>query len=187
MRTSEKTRGEELRLRLTVPYVGTEILAVVGGKSSRGVAYDPCSTRDPVPWSRDCPECRAGRVAAPLKVRRAVQAMCTARMVSPSSYGLQVVVGKNTRYYLVTLCAKDGSQATRVIKKRNQDPRSPVLRRMVAMLTSARESPETPRNWHSEALERLSTPHPHVEQRAPRQVRQRLPVVRPSEAKSYLL
>jgi len=147
-----KRPSSELRLLLVVPYVQTEVLAVVGRRSSRGLAYDPLSTRDPVPWSRDCPECRAGRIKAPLKVRRAIQSLCTARLTSPSTYAtrletgktlgprydVQVVVGKNARCHLSAAYVKNGDWVVSV-KTRNQDFRSPVVRRTMQMLSRAYE------------------------------------------------
>ena len=160
--------SSELRLLLllTVPYVQTEVLVFVGRRGSRGVAYDPLSTRDPVPWSSDCPECRAGRIAAPLKVRRAVQTLCTARMTSPNSYDTQVVVGGDPRYYLQALRAwdlSDGIERWAVAvagKTRSQDLRSPVLRRTIDMLTLGRAVPAT-QNWLVLDELRTKTPHPH--------------------------
>jgi hypothetical protein len=159
-RTSEDRRlGGELRLTLTVPYVHHDVLVVVGRRCSRGVAYDPLSTRAPVPWRGDCPECREGRFEAPLKVRRAVQAMCTARLVRPSRYDVQVVVGRNAK------CRLSASLVSNewVVKvgTRSQSPRSPVLRRTSAMLASARSAAGT-QLWLDHALSGAESPHPHL-------------------------
>lgn len=172
---SEKNPGTgELRLRLTVPYVLHEVLAVVERRGSRGVSYDPLSTRNPVPWSSDCPECRAGKVKAPLKVRRAIQAMCTAKMTSPTSYTVQVVVGKDARYYLSAARGKNNGWSVRS-RSAGSDPhhkrfwnrvppgdtRNPVLRRTVSLLLSARED-TTAQTWCDDSSQRMESPHPHA-------------------------
>lgn len=174
MVSKKQSPGSELRLHLTVPYVLHEVLAVVGRRNSRGVSYDPLSTRDPVPWLSNCPECRGGKVAAPLKVRRAIQTLCTARVTSPTSYTIQVVVGKNTRYYLSAVRGRNNGWSVRSRSTRSDphrkhawtkiplgDTRNPVLRRTAAMLASARSASGT-QLWLDHSLSGAESPHPHL-------------------------
>lgn len=159
----KKQLGSELRLRLTVPYVLTEVLAVVGRKNSRGLSYDPLSTLKASPWDSTCPECRAGKSEAPLKTRRAIQTLCTARLTtrkaSEPSYDVLVVVGKDARCHLSATYVRSEKWVVRV-KTRN--PRSPVLRRTVAMLQSASMLAEASGEWHDDFLRKMSPEHPHV-------------------------
>lgn len=159
----KKQPGSELRLRLTIPYVLTEVLAVVGRKNSRGLSYDPLSTLKAIPWDSACPKCRAGKSAAPLKTRRAIQTLCTARLTtrkaSEPSYDVLVVVGNNTRCHLSTTYVRGEKW---IVKVKTRNPRSPVLRRTVTMLQSASMLAEPSGEWHDDLLRKLSPEHPHV-------------------------
>jgi hypothetical protein len=182
--SEEQRRGSELKLRITIPYVHAEIVTIVGRKHSRGFAYDPLSLRDPTFWDGDCPRCRAGKFAnrgCKLKVRRAIQTLCTARLTSLStyatrlksgktrqpSYSVQVIVGRDARYHLTASLEEDGRWEILVRKSRNQvwsnvqvPPfKSPVLRRTVAMMESARDVSGIEEKWREESLQETTCPH----------------------------
>lgn len=181
-----KQPSSELRLRVTIPYVHTEVVAVVGRNHSRGFAYDPLSLRDPIFWDGDCPKCRAGVFTSEecrLKVRRAIQTLCTARLAAPStgtahpksgktrgpSYSVQVVVGRDARYHLTASLKEDGRWEVLVRKSRNKTwlwsnvlvppPRSTVLRRTIAMLESARDVSRIKEEWQADFLLETTCPH----------------------------
>lgn len=54
------------------PRSGREVLCLLLSDRILGVAYDPRSTKPPVPWSSECPHCRAGKQDLPPATRQEI-------------------------------------------------------------------------------------------------------------------
>lgn len=161
-----------MRLIFTVPYTCHEILTNVEEKQACGIAYDPLSTTAPVSWAsnylnyrhRTCYPCETTNgvtmtyLKLPLKTRRAVRILCTARLVK-SGYKVRVMTGAKTTHTAIARRDPTGKHWTIIVKKlkgptltiddsartispggSNRDFESPVLVRTIRMLASARDA-----------------------------------------------
>jgi hypothetical protein len=155
----------EMRLIFTIPYTNHEILTFIHSTLTAGVAYDPLSTRSPIPWLGNCKRCRRGKIEnyprPPLKTRRAIQALCTATPVRLDGYKITTYMGGTPTHVVHVKRSRDGwrlrtrnprgdklevvGREGRVISTSGPERefRSPVLQRILKMLLSAREPIES--------------------------------------------
>ena len=156
--TTERWGGAK-SLVFSVPFTDIKILSVIDGDGMRGAIYDPRKLSRPIPWLGKCPHCRDGeQEGLPLKIRKLIQVLCTAKPEGPDGYGLtlpnkyKVGARRDSRGWGVRvrkprsrsslhMVKLDGAEPTG-IQESARDFRSPVLLRTLKMLFSAREATE---------------------------------------------
>jgi hypothetical protein len=147
-------------LIFSVPYTDIKILAIIDKERMRGAIYNPYRLTKPMPWLDRCPHCREGlQGGIPVKIRRAIQILCTIQPDGPDGYKFTLP----NRYRIGTRLTPKGwgirvrkpesGDTLHVVKMKGKEPmglkesardfRSPILMRMLRMLFSAREANET--------------------------------------------
>jgi hypothetical protein len=149
----ERWRGARA-IVFSVPYTDIKILALIDDDSMRGAIYNPYRLTKPMPWMSKCPHCREGQQRGiPVKIRRAIQVLCTIRPDGPDGYGFTLpnryrLGARMTERGWGIRIRKPGNGATlHVVKLEGQEPiglqesarefRSPILLRTLKMLFSA--------------------------------------------------
>ena len=156
-----------------VPYTGIEILAIIEDDKMRGVIYLPNKLAKPIPWLSTCPHCRKGKQkGCPIKVKRAVQTLCSIKpehpiekqpqlssqdkkckdayiFTLPNHY--QLYVRRNTKEWMMrvrnpksttTLWVRRLADKNESFEGPIRDFRSPMLLRTLKLFFSAREPNE---------------------------------------------
>ena len=143
----------------SVPYTDIKILALIDGDGMKGAIYNPCQLTKPMPWLDRCPHCREGRQGrVPVKIRRAIQVLCSARpgrsrrdgcddgyrLALPN--GWKIWAGRTDEGWTIRVRKPDGN-TLHVVKRTGNEPieiqepargfRSPILLRTLRMLFSA--------------------------------------------------
>ena len=151
--------GGTKALIFSVPYTDIKILSLIDEDEMRGMIYNPYLLTKPMPWTSNCPHCREGKQKGiPVKIRRAIQILCTIQPDGPDGYrftlpnryrigtrlterGWEIRILKTKRgatLYVVKLEGKDpvGLQASA------REFRSPLLLRTLKMFFSAEKPGE---------------------------------------------
>jgi hypothetical protein len=143
----------------SVPYTNVKILAIIDEGRMRGAIYNPYRLTKPMPWMDRCPHCREGKQKGiPVKIRRAIQILCTIHPDGPDGYRFVLpnryrIGARRTEKGWGIRIRKPANGATlHVVKLEGQEPiglqesarefRSPMLLRTLRMLFSAVEPSE---------------------------------------------
>ena len=138
----------------SVPYTNVKILAIIDEGRMRGAIYNPYRLTKPMPWMDRCPHCREGKQKGiPVKIRRAIQILCTIHPDGPDGYRFVLpnryrIGARRTEKGWGIRIRKPANGATlHVVKLEGQEPiglqesarefRSPMLLRTLRMLFSA--------------------------------------------------
>ena len=138
----------------SVPYTNVKILAIIDGDRMRGAIYNPYQLTKPRPWMDRCPHCKEGQQRGiPVKIRRAIQVLCTIQPDGPDGYKFTLpnryrIGARRTEKGWGIRIRKPANGATlHVVKMEGQEPvglqesarefRSPILLRTLRMLFSA--------------------------------------------------
>jgi hypothetical protein len=147
-------------LIFSMPHSNIKILTLINKDRMKGAVYNPYMLTKPIPWSSKCPHCKKGQQKEmPLKIRRAIQILCSNEPDGPSSYkftlprNCQIWIHFTSRGWR-TMVRKIGDKGSPcAVKLSGTEPmgfqestpksRSPILLRTLEMLFSAREADET--------------------------------------------
>lgn len=144
----------------SMPYTDIKVLTIIDSEGVRGAIYDPGRLTHPMPWLAWCPHCRDGRQKGlSLKIRKAVQVLCTIRPDGPDGYSFtlpnryRIGARRTLEGWGLRIERPDGAGDPLYVIKRHGSPltrlrdasrslRSPLLLRTLRLILSAEEADE---------------------------------------------